>query len=245
MIIGVTGSFGAGKSETAKYLQKKGFIHLSVRDLLLTEIKKRGLKQNRDNLVAVGNDLRKKHGGGYTVQTLAASTNQNKNYVIESIRVPDESTALKKYSNSYILAINTKLATRYERITKRGSYTDNVSFSVFVQHERREKKSKSKSSLSISDVIKKSDFKITNNGTKTQLHKKIDQIIKKIERNNKHIRPSWDDYFMEVADAISKRARSFQGSRFWWPITPLSATATINESVILRLGLLLQDGGGS
>jgi len=61
VIIGITGTLGAGKGQAASYLVKKHkFKHYSVRELIVKEIKKRGLKVNRDNLVKVGNDLRKK-----------------------------------------------------------------------------------------------------------------------------------------------------------------------------------------
>ena len=45
MIIGVTGTIGAGKGTVVDYLvQEKGFIHLSVRDYLLGEIRHRGME---------------------------------------------------------------------------------------------------------------------------------------------------------------------------------------------------------
>jgi len=61
MIIGITGTLGAGKGTIASYLVKeKGFKHFSVREFLNKELQKRKLRLNRDNLVLVGNELRKK-----------------------------------------------------------------------------------------------------------------------------------------------------------------------------------------
>ena len=63
MIIGITGSFGAGKGAVAEYLvEHKGFKHLSVRTLLTKEIEKRGLPLDRDSMAAVANQLRKEAG---------------------------------------------------------------------------------------------------------------------------------------------------------------------------------------
>ena len=71
MIIGITGTLGAGKGTVADYLVKeRGFKHLSVREYLIEEIKKRGLAVNRDNMVLVANDLRVKFGPGYIAEQL-------------------------------------------------------------------------------------------------------------------------------------------------------------------------------
>ena len=61
IIIGITGTIGAGKGTIVEYLtDKKGFTHYSVRSFLIDEIKKRGFEVNRDSMVLVANDLRKK-----------------------------------------------------------------------------------------------------------------------------------------------------------------------------------------
>ncbi len=43
MIIGVTGKMGAGKDTFAVYLGKKGFIHISLSDIIRQEAVARGL----------------------------------------------------------------------------------------------------------------------------------------------------------------------------------------------------------
>jgi dephospho-CoA kinase len=71
MIIGLTGSFGAGKGEVARYLvEEKDFHHLSARVLITEEIKKRGLPVNRDTMTEVANDLRAKGGPTYLYEQL-------------------------------------------------------------------------------------------------------------------------------------------------------------------------------
>ena len=66
MIIGITGTNGAGKGTVVDYLvQKKGFTHYSVRDAITEEILKRGLEVNRPNLNEVATNLRELHGPGY------------------------------------------------------------------------------------------------------------------------------------------------------------------------------------
>ena len=72
IIIGVTGTLGAGKGTIVDYLVKnKGFIHFSAReDVINKEIEKRGLPITRDNMVLVANDLRKNYGPSYVAEEL-------------------------------------------------------------------------------------------------------------------------------------------------------------------------------
>jgi len=62
MLIGLTGKSGSGKDTVADYLKEKGFIYFSLSDIIREECKKRGKKIERDNLIKIGNELRKKHG---------------------------------------------------------------------------------------------------------------------------------------------------------------------------------------
>ena len=60
LVIGITGTLGAGKGTMVEYLIKeKGFNHFSVRQFLLEEIRKRNLPENRDSMVVVANELTK------------------------------------------------------------------------------------------------------------------------------------------------------------------------------------------
>ena len=51
LIIGITGTLGAGKGTVVEYLvEKQGFDHYSVRSFLLKEINRRGMPENRDSI---------------------------------------------------------------------------------------------------------------------------------------------------------------------------------------------------
>ena len=68
MIIGLTGKNGAGKGEVAKFLKERGLDCLSLSDVLREELAKRRKSVTRDNLVGLGNELRKKFGPGVLAQ---------------------------------------------------------------------------------------------------------------------------------------------------------------------------------
>ena len=71
IIIGITGTLGAGKGIIVDYLVKeKGFTHYSVRAYITEEIQRRGMEVNRDTLTQVGNDLRAAHSPSYITDQL-------------------------------------------------------------------------------------------------------------------------------------------------------------------------------
>ena len=131
---------GAGKGTIVEYLvEKKGYVHYSVRAFLAEEIKRRGMEVNRDTLTAVANELRANNSPSYIAEQLYdRAYNNGKDAVIESIRTPGEIKALRAKGNFNLFAVDADRKVRYARITERKSETDSVSFETFVANEERE-----------------------------------------------------------------------------------------------------------
>ena len=177
MIIGVTGTIGAGKGQVVRYLKQKGFDHFSVRDYLIQEIKNRGMIVNRDSMVLVANDIREKNSPSFIVEELYEIAKQfGKDCVIESIRTPGE-LALIKQKGGIIISIDSDPRLRYSRILSRNSETDNISFEEFLENEKREMISISPYQQNLSKCIELSDFKFTNDGSIKELYEKVEGII--------------------------------------------------------------------
>ncbi len=183
IIIGITGTIGAGKGTVVEYLVKnKGFKHFSARDLISEEVEKKGLEKNRDNMVIVANDLRQKYGSGYVADELyRRALVSGDNCIIESIRTVGEIESLKNKGNFILLAVDAEPKVRYERILERKTTTDNVSYEKFLEDENKEMESDDLSKQNLKKCIEMADFVIDNNGTLDELNLKIEEILKIIK----------------------------------------------------------------
>ena len=224
MIIGITGTLAAGKSTVAKILVEKGFKHYSVREFIIKEIEKRGLSINRDNMLLIANDLRQQNSPSYIAEELYKIANTTGgNAVIESLRTPGEIMNLRDKPNFHMLSVDTDPQIRYRRILERRDETDQLNFEKFINDEQREMENIDPAKPNLKKCIEMSNIKLRNDGSIEELKKKIEnvlgdiQIAKAVEIENskshikKHIRPSWDEYFMNIAKVTGTRGSCDRG----------------------------------
>jgi dephospho-CoA kinase len=180
MLIGITGSFGAGKGLAANYLVKqKGFSHFSARSFITEEITRRGLPIDRDSMTVVANDLRQTYGPSYIFEQLVAKARAGGgDSVIESIRAVAEVEYIKA-NGGLVLGIDADPQVRYERIIKRGNETDHVSFDKWRQQEINESNPDDPTKQDIFGALKKSDYIINNTKTVAELELEIDKFLDK------------------------------------------------------------------
>ncbi|MCA9354896.1 MAG: AAA family ATPase [Candidatus Kaiserbacteria bacterium] len=178
MFIGLTGSFGAGKGCVADYLVKqKGFSHFSARTLITEEVEKRGLPVNRDTLTQTANDLRKQGGPTFIFEQLVARAKEcGGDAVIESIRAVAEAKYIKE-QGGFVLGVDADPQIRYERIVKRGSETDHVSFEEWHAQELREMNPDDPTKQDIFGALKESDYVIMNTDSIEALEAEVEQFL--------------------------------------------------------------------
>jgi dCMP deaminase len=207
--IGITGTLGAGKGTIVDYLvQNRGFVHFSVRAFLIEEIKRRGMEVNRDSMTLVGNDLRAQHTPSWIVEQLYEQAQASGcNCIIESVRTTGEVDALRGKPNFYLFAVDADPKVRYERAVLRGSETDHVSYETFLANEQREMDNSDPNKQNLRGCIERADFRFDNNGSIELLHQQVEHVLSQIM----YRRPSWDEYFMELANTASKRATCDRG----------------------------------
>jgi dephospho-CoA kinase len=183
MIIGITGTLGAGKGTIVEYLvNNKSFTHYSVRAFLIEEIEKRGLVVNRDSMASVANDLRAAYSPSYIADQLHQQAEASgTNSIIESLRTPGEVESLQQKGSFYLLAVDADPKTRYQRIQLRKSETDNISFETFLANEKREMESTDAHKQNLLKCREMADFILNNDGSIEDLNYQIEIILNKIE----------------------------------------------------------------
>jgi dephospho-CoA kinase len=181
MIIGITGSFGAGKGVVVDYLvNTKGFKHFSARQLITEEIERRGLPVNRDSMIVVSNDLRAIHGPDYIIKTLyERAVAMGGDAVIESIREMAGVRFLHE-QGGFVLGVDAEPSVRYNRAFNRGSETDNVSFEKWLAQEQAESNPDDPTKQDIFGTLRASDAIVNNNGTLEELYTQIEEALEKL-----------------------------------------------------------------
>ena len=182
LVIGITGTLGAGKVTIVEYLkEKKNFRHYSVRGFLIKEIEHRGLPVNRDSMTKIANLLRSQHHPAFIVEQLyREALSAGENAVIESIRTPGEVEFLRKQGHFYLFAVDADPKIRYERIKKRGSETDHIDFETFLSNEAREMNTTDPNKQNLSRCIEMADFRFENNGNREALYGEVDRVLHQI-----------------------------------------------------------------
>lgn len=188
MIIGLTGKNAAGKGEVASYLKTKGFIYYSLSDALREEATKKGLEHSRENLINLGNDLRKKYGPNYLAKQInnkikrQLKRNKNQNFVIDSIRSPYEAKELMNNKGFVLVGVDAQIELRFKRLLERGRPGDAKTLDGFKKQEQRENL-KNKANQQLDATLKLAQEIIINDGTLTELNNKVDDLVNKFKKD--------------------------------------------------------------
>lgn len=183
MILGLTGSFAAGKGTVVDYLvEKKGFSHYSTSGVIREEIVARGLPLERDSYIAVGNDLRAQFGPTHLVDVCYARAQEaGGSAIIESLRAVAEVHEIKKLGG-VVIGVDADPHIRYERAFTRASEKDNVPFEKWVAQEQAESNPEDETKQDIFGALHESDYVLTNNTSLEELQKQIEAILSTITK---------------------------------------------------------------
>ena len=186
MILGLTGTLGAGKDAAAKFFIRNGFSYHSCSDIIRDECKKRGISLDRDNLIKTGNELREKYGSEILARMIIERriAKDEKDILVVSIRNPFEVEELKKQKDFVMIAVDAPIELRYKRITSRKEIRDHVSFDKFKEQEEREMAG-DKNMQQLDKVMKMADYKIINDGTLEQLQSRLEDLLDYLRESKK------------------------------------------------------------
>ena len=204
IIIGLTGRNASGKTTAGQFLASRGFNYLSLSDVIRREAKQRGLSDERENLIALGNELRERHGPGALAELTVAQMQPDRNYAVDSIRHPAEVAALRKAGSFSLFHIFSPLEARFARSLTRDRAGDARTLQDFIRQEEREFASSNTAAQQLLETERLADRVIDNAGTLDDFSGALTAALQQLEVS--FARPSWDQYFMDIARQVAARS---------------------------------------
>ncbi|MDW0140084.1 MAG: AAA family ATPase [Nitrososphaeraceae archaeon] len=160
LIVCLTGMPGAGKSSVASFLKEKGFVVMTMGDVVREEAKRQGLEPTDINLGKMMLKLRQDLGPGavgHIVLQKLARDGSSSNVVIDGIRSIAEVEVLKKVGHVRLLAIHASQDTRFKHLKERARADAPSSGNEFAGRDKREL------SVGLSEAIALANEMISNN----------------------------------------------------------------------------------
>lgn len=183
IIVGVTGTIGAGKDTVAKYFEEVlGFTHHSLSEILHDEADRRGMEQTRDTWFKLGNEIRAEFGTGELARRLVEKVNKEKaeKVILTSIRTPGEVEVIREaWSNFYFLGVDAPIELRYERVQGRGNLADDVTLDKFRAQEGREFATEG-SGQQLGNTMAMADIIVQNEGTIEELQTQLSAVFDEV-----------------------------------------------------------------
>jgi len=178
MVIGLTGPNASGKGEAGLYIKSKGFSYCSLSDILREEAKKSGIRPLREDLIRLGNELRRKNGPSYLALRAIERVGRPGNYIVDSIRNPAEIEALRKMDDFMLIGVDAPLEVRFKRGMERKRPGDAETLQGFIEKEEKENTLDSENQQ-LKECLQMADVIINNDSTIEELHARIDEALKR------------------------------------------------------------------
>lgn len=178
IIFGFTGLPVSGKGTAATYLKNKyGASVFGFSKMLRDLVDRLYIPQSRDNLIKISEVLRATFGEDIMARTMANDVEKDpaEIVVVEGIRRLADVEALLPLPDFILTEIFADPQVRYSRIVKRGENVDDKqkTYAEFLADHQRS------TELSILEVIKLAKERINNNGSEADLHRQLDELVKK------------------------------------------------------------------
>ena len=179
IIIGLVGKMASGKGTACQYFKEEYGANIFRFSTILRDILDRlYLPQSRPNMQSLSLILRQNFGDDLLAAVIAkdVSGDIGKIVGVDGVRRDPDIKYLKVLPGFSLINIDADQKVRWQRMVARGENSDDTSktFEQFQSDEGQEAEKQ------INEVAKQAKFTINNNGGLEELHRQIDEIIKKL-----------------------------------------------------------------
>ena len=177
-VIGLTGRNASGKGAVAEHLKELGFKYRSLSDVLRQELTARGQEHTRENLIAIGRELRSAGGSQVLAERIVGQLESDHDHVIDSIRHPSEAAYLQQNCDGFVLwEIYASSEIRFARIKSRGRIGDPETLEQFEAFEKAEARRTEESGQDLDGTAELMDLRIVNEASMDVLAAEIQSAL--------------------------------------------------------------------
>ncbi len=186
MIIGLTGPMGCGKGEVVKILEKMDFEYITLSMMVREEARNRGIEEEREKLMEVGNSMRSAEGAGVLGKRALKKIQDSGHdkWVVDGIRNPVEIDSLREGDDVHIVGVNANRDLLVERILSRGRGSDAIEREAIIHRLDREwGLGEPEDGQQVEKCMGKVDLVIDNEGTLEELQESFVDFYNKIKKD--------------------------------------------------------------
>jgi dephospho-CoA kinase len=177
MIVGLTGTFAAGKGTVAAMLGARGFCYHSLSDILREELVIRGVPEGREALMHLGNELREAGGPGVLAERLLDRLQDQGDHIVDSIRNPEEVRRLRTLDDFTLVGVDADQRVRFERLRNRARQGDPETWEAFQALEAAETVSDDPTKQQLARTWTMRDATLINDGSEEELRAGLETLL--------------------------------------------------------------------
>ncbi len=215
-VIGLVGPFGSGCSYVAKKISDNyGYVLLSLSGILREEYKKEFPNKkkipNRKELQDFGDKIRETKGSDYLARAVCEKISQDttKNYVVDSIRNPEEINFFRRqFAEFFLFGVFAEPDLRWKRV--KDKYNDDRR--TFNEDDKRDSNEGIDHGQRVTDSFRMADIILLNNENIVSGNKNEELFLAKLQHNvhlvegKEKFTPTYIETNMVIAYAASMRS---------------------------------------
>ncbi|MFZ2523314.1 MAG: AAA family ATPase [Minisyncoccia bacterium] len=179
IVLGITGQPASGKDTIADYLIDRGFTKYTMGDIIRAEMRAIGLPLDRPSMSKFIEKKKREAGLDYICKIIL--TKLEDKTVVPGIRSTEEVKTFRKELGGQftLIAVQTHIERRHKWATERNREGDQITLEQFKAQEDRERDNYV-AGQEVDRVVEMADYVIDNDGTREDLYKKVDELIRKL-----------------------------------------------------------------